>query len=155
MVAAECRHTADTGVTIGLMRRRSLRLAIRRLNDYDVAGDRRGFLGRATRRLLTVVRPGRHRQDRGGPRIGRRVDLGLQGLISSWSNSAAVGNLWSHDKALAAALRRESRSDNPLSTVIVAVSGKLLLLLFDKCEHGIDVAHPQSLPAAIVALAAI
>ena len=39
MVAAKCRHTADTGVTIGLMRRRSLRLAIRRLNNDDVAGD--------------------------------------------------------------------------------------------------------------------
>jgi hypothetical protein len=57
MVAAECRYSANTRVTIGLMRRRTLRSAIRRLNDYDVAGrHRRFFLRRATRRLLTVVR---------------------------------------------------------------------------------------------------
>jgi hypothetical protein len=62
---------------------------------------------------------------------------------------------WSHDEALAAALKLELRSDNALPTVIVAVSDKHLLLLLDNCEHGIDAAHPQSLPAAIVALAAI
>ncbi len=39
MVAAECRHSANTRVTIGLMRRRRLRSAIRRLNDYGVAAD--------------------------------------------------------------------------------------------------------------------
>jgi hypothetical protein len=39
--------------------------------------------------------------------------------------------------------------------VIVAVSDKHLLLLLDNCEHGIDAAHPQSLPAAIVGLATI
>jgi hypothetical protein len=62
---------------------------------------------------------------------------------------------WSHDEALAAALKLEIRSDNPVPTVIVAVSEKHLLLLLDNCEHGIDAAHLQSLPAAIVALAAI
>jgi hypothetical protein len=39
MVGAECRHSANTRVTIGLMRRRRLRSAIRRLNDYGVAVD--------------------------------------------------------------------------------------------------------------------
>src|SRR5260370_25045515 len=53
------------------------------------------------------------------------------------------------------AVALEIRSDNPLPTVIVAVSDKHLLLLLDNCEHGIDAAHPQSLSAAIVALAAI
>jgi len=43
MVAAECRHSANTRVTIGLMRRRTLRSAIRRLNDYDVAVDTADF----------------------------------------------------------------------------------------------------------------
>jgi hypothetical protein len=57
---------------------------------------------------------------------------------------------WSHDEALAAEL--EIRSDNPLPTAIVALIDKHLLLLLDKCEHGIDAEHPQSLPAAIVAL---
>jgi len=39
--------------------------------------------------------------------------------------------------------------------LIVAVSDKHMLLLLDNCEHGINAAHPQSLRAAIVALAAI
>jgi len=51
---------------------------------------------------------------------------------------------WSHDEALAAALKLEFRSDNALPTMIVAVSDKHLLLLLDNCEHGIDAAHPQS-----------
>jgi hypothetical protein len=43
MVAAECRHSANTRVTIGLMLRRRLRSAIRRLNDYGVAVDTADF----------------------------------------------------------------------------------------------------------------
>jgi hypothetical protein len=49
MVAAECRHSANTGVTIGLMRRRRLRSAIRRVNDYGVVVDSAEF-SRAERR---------------------------------------------------------------------------------------------------------
>jgi hypothetical protein len=43
MVAAECRHSANTRVTIGLIRRGRLRSAIRRLNDYGVAVDTADF----------------------------------------------------------------------------------------------------------------
>jgi hypothetical protein len=43
MVAAECRQSVNTRVTIGLMRRRRLRSAIRRLNYYGVAVDTADF----------------------------------------------------------------------------------------------------------------
>jgi hypothetical protein len=43
MSAVECRHSANTRVTIGLMRRRRLRSTIRRLNDYGVAVDTADF----------------------------------------------------------------------------------------------------------------
>ena len=61
MPAAECRHLANIRVTIGLMRRRRLHSAIRRLNEFWFCSrHRRVFLRQATHRLLTVVRPGRH-----------------------------------------------------------------------------------------------
>jgi hypothetical protein len=149
MVAAESRHLANTRETIGLMRRMRLRSAIRRLNDYGVAVDK----------VFSVpsdapITNGCCRQDRRGPRSGRRVDFGLQGLRSSSLISRRLETC-SHDAASAAVLKLEIRSDNPLPTVIVAVSDKHLLLLLDNCEHGIDAVHAQNLLAAIVAPAAI
>jgi hypothetical protein len=43
MLAAESRHSANIRVTIGSMRRRRLRAAIRRLNDHGVAVDTADF----------------------------------------------------------------------------------------------------------------
>jgi hypothetical protein len=82
-------------------------------------------LRQATHRLLTVVGPGRQRQDRRDPRSVRRVDLVLQRQRSSWLIWRRL-ETWSHDEALAAALKLEIRSDNPLRTVIVAVSDNAL-----------------------------
>src|SRR5437879_3191501 len=115
MVAAECRHLANTRVTIRVDAAQEIALgdpSAERL--WCCSRHRRFFPRRSTHRLLTVARPGRHRQDSRGPRTGRRVDLGLQGLRSSWLIRRRL-ETWSHDEALAAAPKLEIPSETTRS----------------------------------------
>lgn len=91
----------------------------------------------ATRRLLTIVGPG------GVGKTAVALDIAEQmiGKVKDgvWLvDLAPVTDPELVPTALAASLKLEIRSDNPLPSLVGALSDKQMLLVFDNCEHVVD-----------------
>src|SRR5258707_9896457 len=85
MAAAECRHSADIRVTIGLMRRRRFALGDPSAEFLFCSRHRRVFLRQATHRLLTVVRPGRHGKTAVALEVAEELNLILKPMMRSFT----------------------------------------------------------------------